>query len=93
MNSEIKKQIREYNKCKRQMRKGTQERRDINKKIRELKAKDKKETTPEKEELIKLICKREPWWEMHKGDLYKFTVEQLKRNIEFRKNPKWTEMK
>ena len=77
MNKEIKRLIRDLNKLKRKMRVGTQDRRDINKQIKELKKSNIIETDAEKEQLIKEICKFDSWYATHKENLYKFTKVQL----------------
>lgn len=86
MNKEIKRKIRELNKLKRQCPVGTEERRDILRKIREV----KKQLTPiqtdaEKEELINKICKLDAWYNKRRNNLYKFTNEQLKKHLEIKK--------
>ena len=83
---EIKRQIRALRKCKRQTRMKTPERRDINERIRELKAKLEpiiKEADPEKDKLIAIIRQKQPIYLRNMGiDYTKFSVEELKSHLE-----------
>jgi len=76
---DIKRRIRMLRKFKRDIRIGTDARREINHKIRELKEKlGYDEITPEKTNLIKKINAVYK----HYNDLRKFTVEQLRFHLE-----------
>lgn len=83
-NREIKRQIRLLRKLKKDMHKGTQDRRDINKKIRELKTKMEAthtKTTAEKQSLIDQVLVIRPEYKELGIDLYKYTEEQLLKHI------------
>lgn len=78
---EIKRQIRALGKCKRATPKKTAERREINEKIRTLKAKSipvQVEVTPEKSDIITKILERRPEYTILKINLEQYTLEQLK---------------
>lgn len=74
---EVKRKIRELKRLKRGIKVGCQARRDINKKIRELKEQINYDVSPEKEKLIKEI----EGIRKHCVDLRKFTVEQLQIHL------------
>lgn len=78
---EIKKQIRMLRKLKRDTRMKTVERRELNEKIRTLKAKlipVQVEITPEKSDMIQKILERRPEYTILKINLEQYTLEQLK---------------
>jgi len=77
MDKEIKKTIRALRKLKRQTQVGSPDRRDINRKIRELKTQINIVKTPEKDTLVKEISELEPQHAKLGINLYKFTVEEL----------------
>lgn len=83
---EIKIKIRELRKIKKDTQKKTPLRHSLNKQIRELKEKLKelrKPHDPEKQKLVEEILKREPELKkLRSFDLYKFSVEQLKKHLE-----------
>ena len=83
---EIKRQIRALNKCKRQTRMKTPERRDINERIRDLKAQltpVSKEVNAEKEKLIQEIIKKSPLYLQHTViDYNQFSVEDLQKHLD-----------
>lgn len=83
---QLKSKIRAWRKIKRNTRVGTQQRRDINNKLRELQEKLDGltgEKTPEKEKLVKEILKVRPYLEKLRGfDFYRYTVEQLQKHLE-----------
>jgi len=86
---EIKKRIRALRKVKKDMRIGTQQRRDINTEIRKLK--DRLEETqgnssPEKDMLIKEIYILRPEWKVLRNfNLNNFSIEELKKHLEITK--------
>lgn len=86
MHSDIKRDIRELQKIKKNTRKRSELRRKINRQIRALKQKIKYETSPEKEELIKKITKynikTKSYWKQLKINLKEYTLEQLRHHYE-----------
>lgn len=82
---EIKRQIRMLRKLKKDIRKKTPERRELNEKIRTLKAKllpVQVEVTPEKSDIIKKILERRPEYAVLGIVLEGYTIEQLKFHYE-----------
>ena len=82
---EIKKQIRMLRKIKKDTHKKTDERRELNEKIRTLKAKlipVQVEVTPEKSDLIAKILKRRPEYVILGIVLESYTIEQLNFHYE-----------
>jgi len=77
-------EIKRLKKLKLQCRPGSQERIELHRQIKLLKAKlviIKENITPEKEELIKKIEARKPiWWKDLNIDLTVFTIEELKEH-------------
>ena len=83
---EIKRMIRALRKCKKDTRKKTEERRDINERIRDLKAQltpVSKEVNAEKEKLIAIIRQKQPTYLRNViMDYDKFSVEELQKHID-----------
>jgi hypothetical protein len=82
---EIKRQIRALGKCKRDCPKKTEERREINEHIRELKKQlipIYAEVTPEKQILIDQILKIRPEYKILNIELTKYTISQLEKHLE-----------
>lgn len=81
---EVKRQLRTLRKLKIDTAKGSEDRHDICRKIRELKKQLKpiiQEATPEKQKLIDDILKIRPEYNRLDMDLYKYTVEQLQKHL------------
>jgi hypothetical protein len=89
---EIKKQMRILRKLKKDTRKKTDERREINEKIRDLKTRLMpiyKEENPEKAKIIEQILKIRSISKIYiLQDLRKFTIEQLQKHYEYLKQGK-----
>jgi len=88
---EIKRQIRTLRKIKKDTRIKTDERRELNEKIRELKEQllpIYKETSPEKEKIIAQILTVSSISTILDIDLNKFTTEELQKHYEFIKQGK-----
>jgi len=81
MNKETKKLIRQLRKLKRQCQVGTQQRRDINRQIREIKEKEIIPIDNEKQKLILEIQQKQPDFKSLGIDLSKYTVEQLQKHL------------
>lgn len=83
---EIKRQIRALRKCRKDTRKYTEERRDINERIRDLKAQLTpviKEVDDTKEKLIAIIRQKQPsYLKAVIMDYSKFSVEELQKHID-----------
>jgi len=82
---EVKRTLRMLRKIKKDTRKGSEERHDLCRKIRELRKQLKPlyiEVTPEKSDIIAKILERRPEYIILKIDLGKFTLEQLEKHYE-----------
>ena len=80
---EVKRQIRLLRKIKKDTHKRSEERRDLSRRIRELRKQlipIFKETDPEKEKLIQLILEKRPEYIRLEMNLTKFSLEQLQKH-------------
>lgn len=83
---DIRRQIRALRKIKRDIPKKTEERRELNQQIRDLKNRlvpIYNETDPIKIELINKIMLKRPEYERIGVDLYKFTTEELQKHLNY----------
>jgi len=81
MDKETKRLIRQLRKLKRQCKVGTQERRDINKQIREIKSQKEIIIDDKKQKLILEIQQKEPIFKSLGIDLSVYSIEQLKYHL------------
>lgn len=84
MNKETKKLIRQLRKLKKQTQVGTEQRRDINRKIRALKEQAGEQNLVTKDNpIIEEIYKLKPEYKTQGFDLRNYTEEQLKKHLEY----------